>query len=511
MAADRPRVSIITTAYNYESLVGLAIESALAQDYPDELYEVIVVDDGSTDGTPAAIEPFSDRVKYVRKENGGVISAVNRGIEESSGDLIAYLNADDTWAPDAVTRLVEPFTRRPEVGLSYCDAVVTDADGRPLFPSFIARLGVEPRSGRILGQLMRGNFIAAGTMMFRADLREEYYPLPAVAPWEDWWVAVRVAAVSEAAYVPAPLLRYRFHGGNEVLFGDNEVQAAALRKEIPFRRWMLERAEGLPVDPTDLVAACTRFDSSARALSADPAAGDELLASSEDQRREAANAEQRADRALAERDPERALRALAVALALDPRRASARDRLFQLAEEWLEQAEDQIESALEDTAGLPAAGLSHDDVRPAVICVADRDADALQWAERLDADRFDAIAIVTGPGPSDAALDAAAAEVWRLPGLLAGEEFGALVLDLAHTRAARVVHVAGSKLGCDILPDVRLLPGAPVGVIELGFGDSLDRYASERYGRLAEAMLEPGRADGEQGALYESLIRSRAA
>jgi hypothetical protein len=502
MAATPPRVSIIMTAYNYESLVGLAIESALAQDYPAEQLEVIVVDDGSTDGTPAAVEPYRDRVKYVRKENGGVISAVNRGIEESSGELIAYLNADDTWEPDAVTRLAEPFARRPEVGLSYCDAVVTDEDGRTLFPSFLARLGARPRSGRILGQLIRGNFIAAGTMMFRADLRDEYYPLPEVAPWEDWWVAVRVAAVSEAAYVPAPLLRYRYHGGNEVLFRGSEIQDGTLRKVIPFRRWMLERAERLPVGAVDLAAACTTFDSNARALGS----GDELLAASEEQAAEAERAERRAGDALADHDPEGALRALAAAVALDPRRATARDRLLELARDWLERERDDVASTLAAVRDAPAADAT---APPVVLCVAHGDADALRWISRLDDDRFDRVAVITGPGPFDAALDEAATEVWRLAELLTGDDFAPLVLGLVQSRGARVVHVAGSKLGCDLMPDVRLLPGPPAGVIELGFGDALDRYASTRYAPAA-AVLPPGRADSTLTPLYDELISGQA-
>ena len=99
------RVSVIIPAYNYERYVGSAIESALAQTYPD--VEVIVIDDGSTDGTQDVAVGFGDQITYVRKENAGLAAARNTGIETSTADAIVFLDADDTLEPHAVEKMVE--------------------------------------------------------------------------------------------------------------------------------------------------------------------------------------------------------------------------------------------------------------------------------------------------------------------------------------------------------------------------------------------------------------------
>ena len=89
MSARLPRVSAIVLTYKFEDYIAQSIESVLAQDYPPELLEVIVIDDGSTDRTRQAIAPYLDRVRYVYKENGGLLSSVNRGFAEASGELLA--------------------------------------------------------------------------------------------------------------------------------------------------------------------------------------------------------------------------------------------------------------------------------------------------------------------------------------------------------------------------------------------------------------------------------------
>src|ERR1700746_3967783 len=98
-----PRVSVVVPAYNLARFLGRALDSALAQRWPAEALQVIVVDDGSTDETPQVLEAYRDRVQAVRQENAGLVAAVNRGLAEVRGDYVALLDADDEWPPDKVT------------------------------------------------------------------------------------------------------------------------------------------------------------------------------------------------------------------------------------------------------------------------------------------------------------------------------------------------------------------------------------------------------------------------
>jgi hypothetical protein len=307
------------TAYNYERFIAGAIESALAQEYPRDALEVIVVDDGSSDGTPEAVKPYLDRVRYVRQENAGVIGAANRGLAEASGELIAFLNADDTWPPDAVPRMAEVLGARSEVGLVYGDQELIDAEGRTIYPSHFEKLGVRPPQGRILGFLMRQNVVISGAMMFRASLKDHYYPLPEVASYEDWYVAVRLAAVSEVAYMPAPLLRYRAHGENEVLLAEGERRTRYLEKDLRFRRWMVSSVSPGGIGAGDLVAAYAAFERNAVMLAR--AAGmplREAVAPTREERERARAAAAAGEHALERGDQAAGVFGLANALALDP-------------------------------------------------------------------------------------------------------------------------------------------------------------------------------------------------
>jgi glycosyltransferase involved in cell wall biosynthesis len=121
------KVSIVTPAYNQAQFLEETIVSVLEQDYVD--LEYVVVDDGSTDGTPKIVERYADRLHWsTRQENAGQVVAINRGFEHTSGELLAYLNSDDTLLPGAVSEMVAEFKAEPELVMVYGDALYTDAD-----------------------------------------------------------------------------------------------------------------------------------------------------------------------------------------------------------------------------------------------------------------------------------------------------------------------------------------------------------------------------------------------
>src|SRR6185437_6384276 len=99
MTSDSPSISIIIDTFNHAAYLPQAIESVLAQDAKLDEAEIIVVDDGSTDETPALMERF-EGVRYIRKANGGQASAFNAGMKEARGELLFFLNGDDWWTPN---------------------------------------------------------------------------------------------------------------------------------------------------------------------------------------------------------------------------------------------------------------------------------------------------------------------------------------------------------------------------------------------------------------------------
>ena len=118
------KVSIIIRTYNRGYIIGEAIESALNQTYGN--FEIIVVDDGSSDGTAEAVERFrSDKIRYIRHDqNCGVSAAGNTGIKAAKGDIIAHLDSDDLWKPEMLSSLVDVLRRHRQIGAVFCDVEV---------------------------------------------------------------------------------------------------------------------------------------------------------------------------------------------------------------------------------------------------------------------------------------------------------------------------------------------------------------------------------------------------
>ena len=112
-----PRVSVIIPTYNSARFVVQAVESVLAQTYSD--FEVIVVDDGSTDNTPVALAGYRQKIRYLHQENRGPSAARNAGYRASQGDYVLFLDSDDLIPPDTLERQVSFLNDHPEFGLVY--------------------------------------------------------------------------------------------------------------------------------------------------------------------------------------------------------------------------------------------------------------------------------------------------------------------------------------------------------------------------------------------------------
>jgi glycosyltransferase involved in cell wall biosynthesis len=321
-----PRVSVVVTAYNLARFLGRAIDSALAQDWPADALEVIVVDDGSTDETPQVLASYGERIRVIRQPNQGLVRAVDRGLAEVGGDYVALLDADDEWPVDRLRRQVEFLEAHPRVGLVHGDMTLIDADGAVTAASFFAEQKIEPTRGHVLGRLLAGNFVSGGATTFRGSLLAVVHPIPADAAYPDWWIAAAIAAVAEVDHLPGSFNRYRFHGANMGLGSGPAEIDAILRREIPWRRWMLRHLLDDPtVSATDLRNAFGSWEHGL--VRAAMGAGDppsDVLRITEEERARGALAAGQGAAALRAGDPDRAVRLLMRALGEDPFNGGAR-------------------------------------------------------------------------------------------------------------------------------------------------------------------------------------------
>lgn len=207
-------VSIIIPCYNQARFLGDALDSALAQDY-DSL-EIVVVNDGSTDEFETVSAPYrrDPRVKIIAQENRGLPAARNRGIRESGGDYLKFLDADDWLARDAISKQVDAFRKNPALGLVYCDLKRIQPDGRE--DTFSVANARRVLNGDILPSLLAGGYFTPHTVLVprrvleRVGLFDE--TLGGTADTELW---MRIACEGfEAGFVPEKLAYYRLHDAN---------------------------------------------------------------------------------------------------------------------------------------------------------------------------------------------------------------------------------------------------------------------------------------------------------
>lgn len=209
---EEPLVSVILVVHNRPDCIGRAIESVLAQDYRN--LELIVVDDGSTDGTTEAIAAFGDSVRLIRRPHAGPYAARNRALDHARGDLIAFMDSDDFWLPHKLAAQV-PLMERSEVGLVFGDTIHvseprkgTPRTGRTSFRTS------PPKRGRVAEALVWRNFVPTCTVLVRRACLEEIGGFdessPISADYPAWF---RIALRHELDHVEEPVALYTVHKG----------------------------------------------------------------------------------------------------------------------------------------------------------------------------------------------------------------------------------------------------------------------------------------------------------
>lgn len=234
---DGPLVSVIMPAYNARTYLRQAILSVLEQDYPN--VELIVVDDGSTDGTDQEAERYGERVHLLRQKNRGPAAARNLGIRHAKGALIAFLDADDVWLPGKLSAQVAQLLQHPDVGLVYGGFVrwESNADGSfdPPPPAAVIDPAVplvDTHSGWIYNELLFDNIVHIITAMVRREVVEELGGLDEHLPTgEDYDFWLRLSRRCKAHKLNRTLAYYRIHAASltKIPRAENNEYKALLR------------------------------------------------------------------------------------------------------------------------------------------------------------------------------------------------------------------------------------------------------------------------------------------
>jgi glycosyltransferase involved in cell wall biosynthesis/2-polyprenyl-3-methyl-5-hydroxy-6-metoxy-1,4-benzoquinol methylase len=213
--------------YKGERFVAAAIESVLAQTY--QAFELVIVNDGSPDGSAKEINYFlpHPKIRYVEQDNHGVAGARNVGIAKGTGDLIALLDQDDVWLPEKLKRQTDYLAVHPNVGLLHSRAECIDARGKPR-PCTDA-LWVHPFEGMCASQLLLGNGIAPLTVVLRRSCVDDVGAFdPSFAPADDWELWIRIARRHPVGFLDEVTARYRVHDQN-ISHDQLKMQRAVLK------------------------------------------------------------------------------------------------------------------------------------------------------------------------------------------------------------------------------------------------------------------------------------------
>jgi glycosyltransferase involved in cell wall biosynthesis len=208
---DMPAVSIIIPTYNRAEYLEEAIRSVLTQTFRD--FEIIVVDDGSTDNTPDVIKKFSSReIKYIFQENRGAGAARNAGVLGSSGRLVAFLDADDIWLPFKLETQIQALTDHPQARVVYCDMFFFGAVNGNYPETYFRSLKWPPPEGRVMEKMAAKSFGIPSTLLVYREVFEQTGLFDETLPHcDDYDMLLRLADCFEFAVVPVPLVKYRLH------------------------------------------------------------------------------------------------------------------------------------------------------------------------------------------------------------------------------------------------------------------------------------------------------------
>lgn len=233
-----PFFSVLIDTYNYGRYVEEAVASVLAQDFPPEEREILIVDDGSTDDTATRLRKFGNAIRYLYKANGGQASAFNYGFANARGEVIALLDADDVWLPEKLSRLREVFEQNPDAGMIYHRLYWWDGANETEADRYFI-----PVSGRVpesRGALLQYPMASTSCLAFRRSVLARLLPVPeALRSQADAFLAALVIFVAPIVAIESYLGKYRLHATNLFQTAAAKPSPAQIEHRVAMRATLL--------------------------------------------------------------------------------------------------------------------------------------------------------------------------------------------------------------------------------------------------------------------------------
>ena len=236
-----PQISFIVPCYNYARYLPECLNSIFAQT-GDFDFEIIVIDDASTDNTAEVIRSFTDaRIRVISHlVNLGHAKTINGSLLEARGEFIARIDPDDRYRPHFLAEVMEKFSAHPEVGMVYGDVAVINERGEVTIERCDSEHGGHDFKGNELVRLMEKNFICAPSVIARREAWLGALPAPEWLAFNDWYFTLMMARRYEFYYIDQVLADYRVHGEN------HHHKVVLNKSEEPSIFWLLDQIYGEP-------------------------------------------------------------------------------------------------------------------------------------------------------------------------------------------------------------------------------------------------------------------------
>ena len=213
MSEKNPKVSAIIPVYNGEKYISKALESVLNQTYKN--IEIIIINDGSNDRSFEQIKPYLSRIKYIYQENEGLCNARNKGIHESTGELIAFLDHDDIWLAQKIEKQVKYFLENPHGKFVHCSVIYINHTGEKITPAgYWNDLRINGEVNDIAEIFMHYAMFPSAMMIRREVFEDIGYFDPEFNHGEGYNLCLRIAREYHLGYINEALVLYRLHDSN---------------------------------------------------------------------------------------------------------------------------------------------------------------------------------------------------------------------------------------------------------------------------------------------------------